>query len=68
MEVEITAKNISRLPIKAAFFNRHAFFQFSKNVFGHHNTIIHYQAGGQYNGQQGKYINRKPRNVHDKET
>src|SRR5690606_22981406 len=44
----------------------HALLQLLVNIFRHYNTIIHHQPCCQYYGQQGKYVDSKAHNEHDK--
>src|SRR5690606_33894715 len=43
----------------------HSFLHLLIDVLRYHNTIIHHQAGGQYDGQQRKHVNGIPHYIHD---
>ena len=46
----------------------HAFFNVPENIFQHDNRIIHHQADGQHQGQQGERIDGKTGQRHQRES
>src|SRR5690606_12969180 len=45
----------------------HPLFDLLIDVLGHHNTVVHYQPGGQNNGQKGEHVHGESQQPHKEE-
>jgi hypothetical protein len=56
MLMDSTVKPTSRAPFSAACIGAHALFQMARDVFDHHNRVVHHEAGRNRQRHQRKIV------------
>ena len=68
MLIESTVKPISSAPCSAACHGLHAIFDMTRDIFDHHDRVVHHESGGDREGHQREIVQRVADQIHRAES